>query len=48
MALLEALANRIGSDVLRQFNSPDVRRPILSTDVCMREFDENTLDERNE
>jgi hypothetical protein len=45
MALLESLANRIGSDVLRQFNSPDVRRSILGTDVCMCEFDENTLDE---
>jgi len=48
MTLPEELAGRLGSDVLRQFTSPDVRRSILGTDICMCEFDENTLDERNE
>ena len=48
MALPEELAGRLGGDVLSSFDSPDVRRSILGTDVCMREFNENTLDERNE
>ncbi|WP_425604349.1 hypothetical protein [Natrinema gelatinilyticum] len=45
MTLPESLAGRIGGDVLGSFDSPDVRRSILGTDICMCEFDENTLDE---
>ncbi len=45
MVLRECLTGRIGCNVLRLFDTPDVRRVILGADVCMCELNKDTLNE---